>query len=494
MSIRFSIIFILIFTSVKGVAQSSLPAKIADSLWNVWADKTQHDTIRLESIKKYAWDGYLFSMPDSAFYYAQLQYNYAVSKKLKKYEADALNTQGASFFIKSDYAKSIDYHTRSLKIREEINDQKGIAASLGNIGNIYKDQGDAASDLKEKDELYKKAIGYHNRGLSIKQQINDQKGIAASLSNLGIIFRSQGYLITDIVQKEALYQKALDCQLKSLKIQELEGNKRAVANILSNIGLIYAEQAEYESNPIKKDELYKLSIESHIKSLEIQEEIGNKQGVSRALVNIGTMYFFQTETASNNTQKNNLFLKVIDYNKKALKIAQESGFAREVESSSQLLFKSYKATNQYQLALQMHELYSLTKDSIGSVENQNEVLRQELKYSYEKKAATDSITNAKEKQIKDAEIAKQQAEIKAKRNQQYGLFGGLILVILFAGVIYNRLKVTQQQKVIIEIQKELVEEKQKEIIDSIRYAKRIQDALMTPKTYIERNLKRLKNN
>jgi hypothetical protein len=185
---------------------------------------------------------------------------------------------------------------------------------------------------------------------------------------------------------------------------------------------------------------------------------------------------------------------VIDYNKKALKIAQESGFAREVESSSQLLFKSYKATNQYQLALQMHELYSITKDSIGSVENQNEVLRQELKYSYEKKAATDSITNAKEKQIKDAEIAKQQAEIKAKRNQQYGLFGGLILVILFAGVIYNRLKVTQQQKVIIEIQKELVEEKQKEIIDSIRYAKRIQDALLTSQTYIERNIKRLKNN
>jgi hypothetical protein len=61
-------------------------------------------------------------------------------------------------------------------------------------------------------------------------------------------------------------------------------------------------------------------------------------------------------------------------------------------------------------------------------------------------------------------------------------------------VIYNRLKVTQQQKVIIEIQKELVEEKQKEILDSIRYAKRIQDALLTPKTYIERNINRLNKN
>ncbi|MBC7863849.1 MAG: HAMP domain-containing protein [Bacteroidia bacterium] len=40
-------------------------------------------------------------------------------------------------------------------------------------------------------------------------------------------------------------------------------------------------------------------------------------------------------------------------------------------------------------------------------------------------------------------------------------------------------------------QKELVEEKQKEIVDSIKYAKRIQVALITSEIYFERNLKRL---
>ena len=42
-------------------------------------------------------------------------------------------------------------------------------------------------------------------------------------------------------------------------------------------------------------------------------------------------------------------------------------------------------------------------------------------------------------------------------------------------------------------QKDLVEEKNSEIIASIRYAKRIQDALMTSQKYIERNINRLKN-
>jgi hypothetical protein len=42
-------------------------------------------------------------------------------------------------------------------------------------------------------------------------------------------------------------------------------------------------------------------------------------------------------------------------------------------------------------------------------------------------------------------------------------------------------------------QKQEVEEKQKEILDSIHYAKRIQTALLTSEYYIEKNLKRLSN-
>ncbi|PJA09903.1 MAG: hypothetical protein COX70_00450 [Flavobacteriales bacterium CG_4_10_14_0_2_um_filter_32_8] len=59
--------------------------------------------------------------------------------------------------------------------------------------------------------------------------------------------------------------------------------------------------------------------------------------------------------------------------------------------------------------------------------------------------------------------------------------------------VLRTLSLTRKQKAIIEKQKELVEEKNNEILASIRYAKRIQDALMTSQKYIERNIKRLKN-
>ena len=40
----------------------------------------------------------------------------------------------------------------------------------------------------------------------------------------------------------------------------------------------------------------------------------------------------------------------------------------------------------------------------------------------------------------------------------------------------------------INLQKEIIEEKQKEVMDSIRYAKRIQQSLLPTEKYIARNL------
>jgi hypothetical protein len=71
-------------------------------------------------------------------------------------------------------------------------------------------------------------------------------------------------------------------------------------------------------------------------------------------------------------------------------------------------------------------------------------------------------------------------------------------VIAFSGFVFNRFRVTQKQKSIIEKQKTLVdeafaqlEEKNREVMDSIHYAKRIQTALLPNEKYIERKLNQL---
>ncbi|HYG50504.1 MAG TPA: hypothetical protein VD905_06355, partial [Flavobacteriales bacterium] len=57
---------------------------------------------------------------------------------------------------------------------------------------------------------------------------------------------------------------------------------------------------------------------------------------------------------------------------------------------------------------------------------------------------------------------------------------------------FNRFRLTKRQKKVIEYQKIEVEEKQREIIDSINYARRIQLALMPNERLIEKNMERIK--
>ncbi|HEX7415077.1 MAG TPA: hypothetical protein VF411_13615, partial [Bacteroidia bacterium] len=88
-----------------------------------------------------------------------------------------------------------------------------------------------------------------------------------------------------------------------------------------------------------------------------------------------------------------------------------------------------------------------------------------------------------------------------KQKQQiviYAVAGVLLLVVVFSVFLYRRFKITQRQKQVIEEQKQQVDkaytqlhEKNEEVMASIRYAKRIQDALMTSEKYIHKTLNRL---
>ena len=305
LKLTFILIFLCAISNIS--AQPNLPKPVADSLWHVWTDEAQSDTNRLKAIQKYTRDGYLFTKPDSAFYYAQLQYEFAKVKGLQKDMAKALNTQGVSFYFRGDYAKAIDYYTQSLKIKEDIGDKQGIAASLNNIGSIYKDQGD-----------YAKAIDYYTQSLKIKEDIGDKQGIATSLNNIGIIYKIQGD-----------YAKAIDYYTQSLKISEEMGDKQGIASSLNNIGIIYSDQGDYAK-----------AIDYFTQSLKIREEIGDKQGIAVSLNNIGSIYKDQGDYA-----------KAIDYYTQSLKIKEDIGDKQGIATSLNNIGIIYKDQGDYAKAI-----------------------------------------------------------------------------------------------------------------------------------------------
>ncbi len=525
--------FIALFIGCNTIAQVNL-----DSLWNVWNDENQPDTNRLKAMKTIAWKGYLFSQPDSAFHFAGLQYDFAESVNNKKWIAQALIIQGLSFYFRSDYAKAMEYYTRSLKINEEIGDTKGIASALNNIAEIYRIQGDyakaidyytknlkifeeignnkgVAASLMNVGTIYNiqgnlaKAIDYHTKSLKIKEETGDKKGIASSLINIGIIYWNQGDLA-----------KALDYYTRSLKINEEIGDKQGIANSLNNIGTMYLEQRdfpkaiEYYARTLKIDEelgnkrdiasslnsignLYKdqgdygKAIENFTRSLKIFKEIEFNEGIANTLIGIGVIYYKQGH-----------YHKALEKCKKSLNIAQEIGNVRQIRYTSNNLWQINKKLGKHRQALEMYELYIQMNDSILSIENKEAIIHQEFKYKYEKQAAADSVVAAEANKVKNAQLATLKAENKQHQleadqqqllanqqdQQKYFLYGLLALALIFGGFIFNRFRITNKQKQLIESQKNQVEEKNKEILDSIQYAKRLQEAILPPKKIIKEYL------
>lgn len=133
-------------------------------------------------------------------------------------------------------------------------------------------------------------------------------------------------------------------------------------------------------------------------------------------------------------------------------------------------------------ALKYYRYYIDARDSLSSDEGKQNIEKLEMRYQFE---------NDKLAMKKDQEKQQALAESEQK-NQQLIIIAvsiGLVIVLVLLGFILNRFRITRQQKIIIEKQKLLVEEKNKEITSSIRYAKRIQQSHLPTEKYIDRNLK-----
>jgi tetratricopeptide (TPR) repeat protein len=412
----------LLIILILGFSISSTAQQLnIDSLKDVWNDETQADTTRLKSIKKFSWDGYLYSQPDSAFYFAQLQYEFANKKGLQKQMAEALNTQGVSFVIRGNYNKAIGYFNRYLKIVEKIDNKSGIAKALNNFGAIYFRQGN-----------YSKSINYYTQSLKLNQEIDSKLGTANALNNIGNIYIDQGD-----------YNKAIDYYSQSLKIKEEIGDKSGIAGCLNNLGNSSFDRQNYED-----------ALNYYLRSLEIMGEIGSKQGIAKVLNNIGNIYIKQLNynksldyyTKSYNIRKeiddqpgmasslnrigtlynkSENYTKAINFSSKALTIAKEIGTAVEIEDAAKNLYEAYKKTNQHQLSLEMYELYNIMHDSLENIAAQKEIMRQEFKYNYDKQTLADSLAFEQQRKV----------DALTYQSERKTTIGGFILFLLLITVL-----------------------------------------------------------
>jgi tetratricopeptide (TPR) repeat protein len=433
------------FFSVSGMFSQNI-----DSLWSIVNNRSYNDSVRLNAMNDITWS-YMYSNPDTAFILANQELEMARLKHSRPWEAKALNAIAATFQIKGNFPKAIDAYQHSLKIREYLGDKQAIAASLSNIGSIYIFLHD-----------YEKALSNIERSLKIFEEMNNKEYIASAANNLSIIYSSTGN-----------FERALEYSQRSLRIYEESGDKEGIVAAMANIGEIYIYQKNYEK-----------ALEYLIPSLKLADEIGNTSRSASIRYDIASVYYQQKK-----------YGPTLEYLEEAKKIATENGYLSTLRDVTEYMYLTYKATNKLGDALKNHELLASLTDSLVKTQNQEEIMRKEMEYEFDKKTAADSIKNAQETKIKDAQILAKNAQIEQDKTQKLALIGGLCLLLVSGGVMFNRYRLISKQKRIIEVknketeeQKVIIEEKQKEILSSISYAKRLQEAILPPLSLISKHL------
>jgi len=439
----------------------------------------------------------------------------------KKGIADALGNLGVSYHYLGLTDSSFFYHSSALAIREKINDQLGIATALTNLALVEMNRGNLPGSKK----LFDKSI-------KIEEQIKNKDGLANALFNLGIVYYYEGNLpqtlncclkalklnqeiknntgivscnngIAIIYAEQKNYTKALDFFEKNLLLCRQMGDKSGESGALSNIGGIYLQRNQFDK-----------SLETHLQALSLVRKINHRESLAEELKNIADLYLIKkdpvtallyaneslkiAEEIKDSPLEGNLYAAISKAHLLKKEYDAALTFAKKSEETSkgssllnkknieEILSEIYLGLGKHDLALFHFKEHVRLRDSVYNDEKNKELIQKQMSFDFEKQ-----INQQK------AEYEKEQLQNVSKQNQQrvilMAVVIGFILLGVFSFFLYKRFRLTNTQKNIIEDQKKMVELKSqqletvnKEVIDSITYAKRLQEAILPPGKMITR--------
>ncbi len=439
--------------------------------------------------------------PEDEIAYAKQALDLALSANYKKGAAMAYDHLGVIDRNRSDYHSALNNHNLALQYITPYGICKEKAIILNNIGVVY----------RRLDEL-SKAADYHLRALSIAEELDDQPSVCISTNSLGNIFLSQGN-----------YSEALKNFQKALEGEKRNKNHLGEAINLNNIGYVYAEQ-----NNFKK------AVEYFNESLKVNQSIDNEKGVSICYNSLGEIYFKQKNytraiemykksmainqrlgdkiyTAANFINIGEILItsgNLIEAEKNirsGLDLALSIGSKIQIERAYSALSDLYTKKENFEEALDAYRKSRLFKDSILNESSNSSIARLKTIYETEKKE--------KEIQSHKLELAIQKKVLLKEKALKLFFISGFSAMIVVSLLIFyyyrlkrkanivltnynrdmdekNRILTMQKEEILSQrdqIQEknkvankayDLIKNKNKSIIENIRYAFQIQNSLL----------------
>ncbi len=356
---------------------------------------------------------------------------------------DVYYAHGDFYFASSNYNQALDQLLISDKIYKQQKRPKGSCRVLTNMGNCYYFLSN-----------YDRALTCYNEALSINLQLIKDEEISSNLyNNIGIIYAIR----RNFPMARNFFSRAMLVYLK-------KADSLSVGQAYNNFASVMKELGQYDSA------FYYFSLARHLK-----EKFGTKSDISDSYSNMAGIYLKKKDPAT-----------ALSYLQKSLTLLDTSLYNNDLSQIYQQFFETYDMMKNTPMAYRYYRMWRTVGDTIDAHNKSGELMQKEITIEVSKAHLADSLATVEEKKIQTLELQQQ------KKQNSFLIFS-LVAAAGIAALLYNRFRVTRKQKHIIADQKHLVELKQKEMLDSIHYAKRIQQSLMTSEKYIERTLKEIRN-
>jgi serine phosphatase RsbU (regulator of sigma subunit) len=346
---------------------------------------------------------------------------------------------GAIYQKQNNLALALQSFTNALEISKKTGNIFQCGVYYENIGNCYIDLGN-----------YPKAIENHLASLKMSEKLNDIKGVGDSYGDIASIYYSMKN-----------YEKSLVNWTAALTKYKEFAKPRFIANG-------YRDVAEANFNLGR----YNVALGNLDSALTIYQKEEDHYYTALSYGLISDVYIGKHDVAN-----------AIAYAKKEIQVCRQYQFIELLRDGYKSLSSIYVDLKDYKAAYNYHLLFIEMKDSLA---NTGEETIENIEVIHSK---FDKERTEQEKLVQEAILAQKEAQIKQEKTQRYALYSGLGVLLLFGGFIFNRYKVSQKQQRIIQKQKHLVEEKNREITDSINYAERIQRSFLATKDQLDASLK-----
>lgn len=383
---------------------------------------------------------------DSSIHYAKLIFTATTNKRM---HAKADRLIGYAYFNKTNFRKALDHYFLAARYYESISNDTLLAQVYNNIGQMF-----------YYNYNKKMAKEYWVKAMEKCKAVKNESYLSDILNNLGAI-----------CWDEKNYKKAIDYYEESAAIDLKKGDYASYAGVMNNIGMAYGEVFEIDNDMISKN----MSQTYYLKALQIIDSLP---------YNIySVQVYLSAADAFTDFERNSLAMLVIKKAEAKMPKVMNKEYLHFLNTKARVLVSNKKAVDAY-LCLKR---YIAIKDSLFTLDANAQILEAEARYENDKQT--------REIELQRSDIERKNLKLRQSTIVGYSLGIGVLLLIVIAFMTYRRYAEKQKANKIISIQKEeveskklIIEEKQREIIDSINYAKRIQYSLLANEQLLRNNL------